>query len=73
MPNLLPTPLSELPDFLPLGEPGSDEELACALGTFTDEAANLDFVRLLARLAAQHVHSATPDAGVLAEQAAIHA
>lgn len=26
-----------------------------------------------ARLAAQHVHSATPDAGVLAEQAAIHA
>lgn len=59
--------LIDMPDFLPLGEPGSDEELACALGTFTDEAANLDFVRLLARLATQHIQHTTTGADVQAE------
>lgn len=70
MPNRLR--LIDMPDFLPLGEPGSDEELACALGTFTDAAANLDFMRLLSRLATQ-TQSATPGADVLTEQASIHA
>lgn len=45
--------LSEMPDFLPLGKPGSPERLACALGTFTDREANLDYVRFLKREAAR--------------------
>lgn len=62
----MPKPrLSELPDFLPIGKPGSPEELACAVGTFSNHEANLDFFRMIARsmgakcLVRQHAQSPT--------------
>lgn len=49
MPNKLPR-LSELPDFLPAGAPGSPERRACAVGTFTNARVNAQFIRFMARL-----------------------
>lgn len=44
--------LSELPNFLPAGEPGSPERRACAIGTFTNARVNVQFMRFAARLTA---------------------
>lgn len=55
-----PMRLSELPDFLPAGDPGSPERRACALGTFTNREANARFMHFAARLAATGHASADP-------------
>lgn len=59
MSNLPPLRLSEMPDFLPAGEPGSPERRACALGTFTDEQANLEVMRSIAKRACENGISVT--------------
>lgn len=67
--------LSDLPDFLPAGEPGSLERRACAVGTFTNREANARFMSFAARLAVPPAaapntqHHVTHPAGVLEKAA----
>lgn len=73
--------LSELPDFLPLGKAGSPELRACALGTFTDAEAILDYGRFLKRerlhrlasASAQQANPSTAPVGSLEKSGVIHA
>ncbi len=62
-------PLSDLPDFLPAGAPGSPERIACALGTFTNLEANMRLSRYLQQRFTQPIHSTPLSAPALAERA----